>query len=130
MPVKSRTQSFETDGLIKDNHVAGGSNFSEDDKTHRFTVPSGKRWKCYGGSAKPDVSGTIYADLWNENDEYLGALLAAGAGTAIKHFPEAHTEDFLKFPIVMKAGWYIEVVFGASQTANAHASCLVSELKE
>jgi len=93
--------------------------------TKSFTVPAGKRWLILGLlSLEVDVDNTIDIGLYDSADKLLGGITqiaAPGAGTY--YFPGqiSGTPASLEFWKMLKgmllpAGWYVKITWGAAQT--------------
>lgn len=113
-------------GELKDNQAELGAV-----STKSFTVPSGKRWLCWGGYVERDQNATIQIDLYNSSNELIGTILnplAAGTTNFTWGFNTA-TAYFIPSPIPMKAGDYVKLTWGASQT-TPKVSLIISQIGE
>ena len=98
------------------------------DTTHYVaTVPTGKRWYLWGGYQDGDAAETIVITIKDEGDNLLFPLLSEADATVGYAYPDVAVLP-LRRPIPMKTGWYLEIVYGGAQGANAYASCVVSEV--
>lgn len=118
-------------GKKNDNYVIDSSTFSESTSEHRYTVPANKRWFLIGGYADPDQNATVGVAIYDSSDQKLLNLAYAGAGTALVSYPQSTASTNvpqLSLPIVMDAGDYLAVVFGAAQAGAAEITCVVIEV--
>ena len=94
----------------------------------KFTVPAGKRWLVFGGSAERDVSATLDIAIYNANNKLIMANAQVGAGTTTISWGSFYTAtaNALMNPIPLDTGSYIKYTWGAAQT-TPEVSCLVSE---
>lgn len=114
-------------GEYKDNYILVGA--AETIET--ITVPAGKRWLLFYVFAKPDVSATVNAVLYDDDDKAHGYLGAATAGTTIVMFPDDGSAGELNggsYPFIIPAGYYIKFTFGAGQGAAAYVGVAVLEI--
>jgi len=93
--------------------------------TKSFTVPTGKAWKVLGFMyVERDANATLDIALHDSDDKKLADLITqVAAGTTNLFFPESiagtagdlETWKMLK-DLVLPAGWYVKVTWGAAQT--------------
>ena len=100
--------------------------------TYEVTVPAGKRWFLLGGVIKPDTSATTSTTAYNAADEPLYKIGYQAAGTNLQAMLK-QTADYNHanphgHPLVLDAGDYVDVEFGAAQGASAYCSCVVLEV--
>jgi hypothetical protein len=107
-------------GKIPDNYstvnVATGNALTAQKKT----VPAGKQWLLFCGSMRHNdsVLHVMTIELYDENDKLINVLLADGGGAGangVVNFPTdvvltscENGLDSGAFPLVMKAGWYVQ----------------------
>ncbi len=104
-------------GKVKDSQVTGASNFSEDTSNHKITVPAGKRWRLLYGVIYRDQNADLTIALKDSGDKMLNILTYAAAGTGWLNIWQA-TNYRANAPIILKAGDYVLVTFGAAQGAG------------
>jgi len=94
----------------------------------KFTVPAGKRWLVFGGSAERDVSATLDIAIYNAGDKLIMANAQVGAGTTTISWGSFYTAtaNALMNAIPLDAGSYVKYTWGAAQT-TPEVSCLVTE---
>lgn len=102
------------------------------DTTYVATCPTGKRWFLIGGVIKPDVNATAMTIVFNSSDEPLYQVGYQAASTnqqaLLKQTADYNHANSHGHPLIMDAGDYLKVTFGAAQTANAYCSCVVLEV--
>lgn len=107
-------------GTVKSNWETLGAG-----ATKSFTVPAGKRWLVLGFmSIEVDVDHTIDIGLYDDADKLLGEITQIGApGAGTYYFPHqisgtAASLEFWKMlkGLVLPAGWYVKITWGAAQT--------------
>ena len=96
-----------------------------------YTVPTGKRWILIGGQVTRDASGTIAVDIYDSSDKKIMKLNYQSA--AVNTVPLIGTGSSthvsgMAGPIVLDAGEYVKLAFGAAQGAGASAACIVIEV--
>lgn len=82
-----------------------------------FTVPAGKRWLVFGGSAERDVSATLDIAIYNASDKLVMANAQVSAGTTTISWGSLYTAtaNALMNAIPMSEGWYVKYTWGAEQ---------------
>lgn len=85
--------------------------------TKSYVVPAGERWKLLGGMVERDTSATLDVRGYNAADHDIYFLSDAVAGTYTVEVP--NKADFKRNyggDIILEAGDYIKIVWGAAQT--------------
>ena len=116
-------------GRLVHNFISDSSNFDSTTQ-HDFTVPTGKRWIVLGAMVKPDASATVNVTWRDSSDNLLAYLISVGAGTANLAWPHTTTTNHFTpgWHIILDAGDYIRIAFGAAQGAGAYIACPVIEI--
>lgn len=110
------------------NYVKGATNFSEGTDEHKITVPTGKRWILIGGVINVTQNATLDVTIKDASDNMLMYLNDEAAGTGYIVVPGSKAnKPANQRGIIMIAGEYVHVEFGAAQDANAHISLQVIE---
>lgn len=103
-------------------YAASGTTYWSSTTTYEATVPVSKRWYFLYGMVDPDASATVAVHVKNSADKILTLLTNVAAGTAIISVPNTVASSTTLNPdglIVMDAGDYIGVTFGAAQGTGA-----------
>lgn len=117
-------------GEILDNLVKGAANFSVSTTNHKITVPTGVRWLFFGGRVNRSANATLVIRLYESGDEVILQLQDDAAATGATNYPNTDKAEMTVpgMPIPLKAGDYINIVFGAAQGATASCSAIVLEV--
>ena len=127
--MKEELVSVIRGGRIYTSKVKGGTNFSESNQEHRWTVPANKRWHLLWGAAQPDSSATVNVVARDAANDAISYLANMGATTGFCAFPNATANGTLDYSTmeIFEAGEYIRVAFGAAQGASAYVFLRVIE---
>jgi len=96
--------------------------------TKSFTVPAGKRWLVFGGSAERDVGSTLDIALYTSGGKQIMAFaqVASGATTVSWGIMATATAQQMTVPIPLKAAQYVKLTWSMTQT-TPEVTCQVSE---
>jgi len=87
--------------------------------TISFTVPAGKTWLVFGGTAERDVNATFIVEAYNSADKLLGRLGSQAAGVTSISWGTMNAVInglAMQYPFQLRAGDYIKYTWGAAQT--------------
>lgn len=96
-----------------------------------YTVPARKVWMLYGGHVKRDTqtgTATLLVQVFNAADKLLLQLDTQANAAATTSYPNTASTAGFRFPMKLKAGWYVKITVGEAQGANASATCIVDEI--
>lgn len=111
-------------------YAASGTTYWSSTTTYEATVPAGKRWILLYGMVDPDASATVAVHIKNVADKILSLLTNVTAGTAIISVPNtvASSTTLDSKLIILDAGQYVGVTFGAAQGTSADVNFSFLEL--
>lgn len=96
-----------------------------------YTVPTGKVWMLYGGIVIRDTStgtATLLVQVFNAANKLLLQLDTQADAAATTSYPNTTSTAGFRFPMKLKAGWYVKITIGEAQGAAASATCIVDEI--
>lgn len=98
--------------------------------THKFVVPTGKRWFVLGGIVNRSDAATLEIKVADTSDLTIDYIDTQAAGTGITAWPNDTVDAKIStsYPKILDAGERISLVFGAAQGATAYISCIVIEV--
>lgn len=91
-----------------------------------YTVPAGTYWLLWGGQVTRDANETLLVDL-NDGTNIIMNLATAGAATGQTDLLEDLPGNY-HMPMVLPAGYIVDITFGGAQGALAKATCVVTEV--
>ena len=91
-----------------------------------YTVPAGTYWLLWGGQVTRDANETLLVDL-NDGTNIIMNLATAGAATGQTDLLEDLPGNY-HMPMVLPAGYIVDITFGGAQGAGAKATCVVTEV--
>jgi hypothetical protein len=111
-------------GVIDDNYVLGGANFSNSTTDHRITVPKDERWIPNICTVNRDVESTLFVKIYNKDDINIGMYGYDVAATGQIFLPEIVAQGSCNIgnnndKLIMKEGDYFKFQFGVAQTGSA-----------
>lgn len=123
----------KVNNYITDATDVGAGNLKFDSTTEAtFTVPAGKRWFLIAGSMNRDANTWAVVDFYDSADKNIMRLAECSPATGRTGYPNNSAVNAMEghkaIPMILDAGEYIKLTFGAAQGAGANASCLVLEI--
>ena len=116
-----------TTNYIVDAADNAGTNLKFTSTTRQsYTVPAGTYWILWGGQVTRDAAETLLVDL-NDGTNIIMNLATAGAATGQTDLLEDLPGNFT-MPMVLPAGYIVDITFGGAQGAGAKATCVVNEI--
>ena len=91
-----------------------------------YTVPAGVYWILWGGQVTRDANETLLVDL-NDGTNIIMNLATAGAATGQTDLLEDLPGNY-HMPMILPAGYIVDITFGGAQGAGAKATCVVTEV--
>jgi len=116
-----------TTNYIVDTTSLGAGNDKWTSTTRQsYTVPAGKVWILWGGQVTRDAAETLLVDL-TDGTNIIMNLATAGAATGQTDLLEDLPGNYT-MPLILPAGFIVDITFGGAQGAGAKATCVVSEI--
>lgn len=91
-----------------------------------YTVPAGVYWILWGGQVTRDANETLLVDLNDGTNIIMN--LATEAGATGQTDLLADLPGNYHMPMILPAGYIVDITFGGAQGAGAKATCVVTEV--
>lgn len=114
-------------------YAGSGTDYWTSTTAFKVIVPTGYRAFVLGGYVEREVSGTVTVKAYDVGDNIIASMDYQAAATGSSTWPTNTDSTAMLgcggYPIILDAGEYVLVTFGAAQSTAAFASVRWLEVK-